>query len=664
MLAAVAIAVAVVAAPAHAQGTALLPAQTAVGPSGDVDSLSGMSIAHDGTGGIVFLQNVNGVPHVFVSRLQQGVFQPAAQLDPNLAGPATQAQIAADSGGDLVVVFIDGGALYATQVNGPQSGFSVPQQLASAAEDPSLSVNRFGDGYVAYTAPDGSGHDVDVDYYSSVSGWAPASPQAMNETPGDTAGTGASRPSMLAAQDGVGIVAWGENGHVYSRRVWGTATSVETEQLDPNNVAGRPEVSADLPEVGVGGNSSYADITFREKVSDPPLTNGVQSRVLLAQLVAEDTEPAAAIDGLSAGSLDNAYQPNVSMSEFGSGFASAVTETGGQLLVTPLGTNGTPGSPVALTTPGSNQPPYAALTSSSGVIAWQQANAVGEPEILAATQNGTSWDAPLSISWGGTGPTDAQAGLQIGADGYGDTMIAWLQGTTSGPAIEYGELLTPSGASNPKHAVQYVNTPTPTLTWPAAREYWGAVTYTVTMDGTVLGQSQTTSFVPPAPLADGPHTWTVTAINAGGQQVVGSTGTVFVDTTKPKLALRVSGSLRAGSKLRLQNVASDGPNPTEPGSSPSGIASYTLAWGGGSKPLIGKALTKSTHTYTHKGNYKLSVTVVDRAGNATTVTRTLKIAAALKKPAVKGKPARGKGTPARSKGTPARSKHATHTGRR
>lgn len=351
VLAAAAIAAAVVAAPAHAQGPALMPAQTAVGPSADIDSLGGLSVAHDGTGGMVFLQNVNGVPHVFVSRLDQGSFQPEEELDGNLPGPAAQPQITADSGGNLVVVFIEDGALYATQANGPQSGFTIPQQLASGAENPSLSVNRFGDGYVAFTAPDGDGDDVDVDYYSSVSGWAPASPQVMNETPGDNAGTGSSRPSMAAAQDGVGIVAWGENGHVYSRRVWGTATSVETEQLDPNNVAGRPEVSADLPEVGAGGNSSYVDITFREKVSNPPMAKGVQSRVMLAQLVAEDTEPAVAIDGLGAGSQDNAHQPNLSMGEFGAGFATAVTETGGQLLVTPLGTNGNPGTPVALTTP-------------------------------------------------------------------------------------------------------------------------------------------------------------------------------------------------------------------------------------------------------------------------------------------------------------------------
>ena len=43
---------------------------------------------------------------------------------------------------------------------------------------------------------------------------------------------GSGAPQVATAGDGVGIVAWGEGGHVYSRRVWGTAPSVVDEQAD------------------------------------------------------------------------------------------------------------------------------------------------------------------------------------------------------------------------------------------------------------------------------------------------------------------------------------------------------------------------------------------------------------------------------------------------
>ncbi len=33
-------------------------------------------------------------------------------------------------------------------------------------------------------------------------------------------------PAVTAAGDGVGIVAWGEDGHIYTRRVWGTSPSI------------------------------------------------------------------------------------------------------------------------------------------------------------------------------------------------------------------------------------------------------------------------------------------------------------------------------------------------------------------------------------------------------------------------------------------------------
>src|SRR5436305_895663 len=81
------------------------------GPSSAIVGLSGMSVARDGTGGLVYVKNVGGDPHVFVSVLA-GRFQAPQQVDVGLGGASSQPVIAAGHGGLLLVGFINGGTLY------------------------------------------------------------------------------------------------------------------------------------------------------------------------------------------------------------------------------------------------------------------------------------------------------------------------------------------------------------------------------------------------------------------------------------------------------------------------------------------------------------------------------------------------------------------------
>ena len=54
----------------HAAGARaiILPAVTIDGPSENIVGFGGVAMAEDGTGGVVYLKSVDGVPHVFVSR--------------------------------------------------------------------------------------------------------------------------------------------------------------------------------------------------------------------------------------------------------------------------------------------------------------------------------------------------------------------------------------------------------------------------------------------------------------------------------------------------------------------------------------------------------------------------------------------------------------------
>ncbi len=319
--------------PAHAQFTTAAP-QSLAGGLAQV-TLGGLAVARDGSGGLVYTATTGGVSHVYLARLLGGVFQSPVQLDTGALASATQPVITADNGGQLLVAFISGGNLYAADTLSANQAVSSPTELASGASNPAISMNLSGDGYLAYADTSATGDDVDVQYFDG-STWSPASPEAMNNTAGDVAGTGSGAPSVVAATDGVGIVAWGEGGHIYSRRVWGNQTSVEVEQDDVSSYNGLSELSATSPDISSGGDSTYPDIVFTETFQSG---SGTQTRAMLTRLIAENTEPARAIDGVSS-AAQNGLQPQVAMSEFGRGL---ITADSGEVTTTaPTPTTTTP----------------------------------------------------------------------------------------------------------------------------------------------------------------------------------------------------------------------------------------------------------------------------------------------------------------------------------
>ncbi len=635
------------AAPASAAPSAM-PARVVVAPSGALDSLNGLSIADDGSGGMVFLETVAGVPHVFVSRLEHGAWQPAEQVDAGLSAASSQPQITAHNHGELVVAFINSGALYVNTVRHRKQPFSTPQELATGASNPTVSINGYGVGYLAYTAQDGAGYDVDVDYYDGKT-WHPASPHDVNVTAADDAGTGAGTPDVVAAGDGVGIVTWGENGHVYSRRVWGTATSVQIQQLDPPSVAvGWSEVTAGSPRISVGGDSSYPVVAFAEQVTS---AGQVQSRVVATRLVAETAWSPVAVDALVAGT-DNASQPQVAFGESGSGFVTAATSATNQLVATPVAANGYLETP-ALLAPGGGAAPAYAVPASAGrgaVIAWQETPAAGSAQIVVSwapkgAQGGRP-RPPVGVSAAASGPTDAALGLFASGDDNGDAAVAWVQGTPGALSIEAAELVARPGSTAGRRPLFYTDRRTPTLSWPAALESWGPLSYTISVDGSVVGETRRLSWKLAKPLRDGRHVWWLTATNEVSKATTGSPQTVFVDTHPPVLHLHLSGGRRAGKTLRLTLRYADLPNPKQRGSRSSGVARASVNWGEG--PVSVNRASRSpvkrhvhgrrvyytvtvTHAYLRDGHRTVTATVTDRAGNATTVTRRLVIASGPKR---------------------------------
>jgi hypothetical protein len=223
------------------------------------------------------------------------------------------------------------------------------------------------------------------------------------------------------------------------------------------------------------------------------------------------------------------------------------------------------------------------------------------------------------------GPTDAAKGVFAGGDSNGDAAVAWVQGPAGALSIDAAELVAAPGDPGGQKGDIYTNHNTPLLAWSAVRESWGPVTYTVSLDGSIIGQTASAAWQLASPLTDGPHVYKVTATNQASQSSTLSQ-TIFVDTYPPTVQTRLSGSLQAGKKLTLTLRYADSPNPAQPGSQASGVASETVNWGDGTALVTGKTMKQATHVYSRRGSYAVTVTVADRAGNAgTAAPRTLAI---------------------------------------
>ena len=207
-------------------------------------------------------------------------------------------------------------------VRGPVAG-RAPQALSAAGAvlgrrqqpvDPDV---NFGKAYLAFTVADGAGHDVRAAYFNKSTWALEAAP--LNVTPGDDAGTGTGAPAVGAAGDGVGIVAWGEGGHVYTRRVWGTVAERRHRAADTALVRAAPSSSAGEP-----GDRRPGRLLLRRGrlPGGRDLRRASSStRVLYNRLRGSAYDGVVAVDGRrQRGPPTAPIQPQVATSEYGAGW--------------------------------------------------------------------------------------------------------------------------------------------------------------------------------------------------------------------------------------------------------------------------------------------------------------------------------------------------------
>jgi hypothetical protein len=478
-------------------------------------------------------------------------------------------------------------------------------------------MTNFGKAYIAFTAADGAGHDVRAAYYYNGA-WA-LERSALNNIPADDAGTGSGRPAVAAAGDGVAIVAWGEGGHVFTRRVWGTSPSVVLEQADAPP-AGCGETSAGEPSVGSGGDSSFAAVAFHETLN---CGGQQQSRVLMNRLHGSVYDGIAQPDGLSSPAGDGADEPGTAVGEYGRGWVTSVRTAAHDIDGMLLNSNESPGQVVQVNGEPNAGDPHALPAIAglfSNLIAWQHDPGGGaSPDVRMryASDGGTALGPEQVLSSAAQGATDAGSGFTAAGDVAGDVAVAWMQDTGGLPQVVVAQLYQPPASFAAVSAFRYVRSAHPVLAWSPPSGSWGPMTYTVTVSGSTVGRTNATSL--PVTLQDGQYSWQVTATNPAGLRSAMPPARVFVDTVAPKASFKVTGHRTAGAPLRIAVKYSDGRRGRA-----SGVATVTVYWGDGTPHT--RIARMKTHVYKRAGRFKIRVVVRDRAGNTTTLTRFVKIA--------------------------------------
>jgi len=616
---------------AHPARAGLFGGDPVVGPTPALHSLQGLDLAPDGSGAIAYLMDDGGVQHVFVNRFVNGVWSGPERLDADLGSAASQVAIAAGDGGRVVVVFANGGNIYAATRAAAASGWG-RQTLWSGggASDPAVDLSVNGKGYAAFAAPGAGGHDVRGAFARDAGPWAVIG-APLDANAGNDAGTGTARPRVAVSADGVAIVVWGEAGHVFARRLQGTSPSVvAADALDGLVLEGVQAGAADLPVVSTQDDDSFTGVALRAAFD---MGGGVaRMRAVFRRLRGSRFETPYSVDAAPLVSGQDSSAPHVATVGTGQGLVVAGDLTTNvtnalQLLfdVEPSPPLLQPDSLVPNTAPGFAVP--AAATARKMLIAWQVTPAGGVPEVHARYRDGGDFEAEQVVSRADLGPTAAVDGLLAAGDDAGDIAVAYMQDVPGqGRAIAIATVDQPPGRFAVKRVEGFVRTDRPTLSWTTSRETWGRY-FRVLVDGVEVGVTGRRSFRPPAPLAQGAHSWQVVALDHRGQQYAAKPSSVKIDSVPAFVRARLSGPRKALATLRLAVQASDTPTGTArkaAGVVTSGVGQILVSWGDRTPAqLIRRG---AQHAYARPGRYTLRVLVADRAGNRSTFRLPLKIA--------------------------------------
>jgi len=572
--------------PAHAAWFAAEPVD-----AGEVLAVGNADVARDGRGAVVYLKRDAGVPHVYLSRLVDGAWRPPERVDAGIADAATQARVAVADGNRLAVVWLAGGRAWGALApeGGQPAALSAPAPLADGAlgEGLALDMGVNGTAYALLPAQGGGGADLRGVRLQGTAWEAVAAPLDIDAA--RAAGTGTGRADVAVSAEGYAVAAWGEGGRVYGRRITGLALSLAPQDLTLGDLGGVPGQTADLPDVTIEYDGSFAWVAFRQAFAGAP-------RVLARRLVGSLFDPPAALDGGAASG-----EPRVALSGKGAGHGVSVTGAG-TVLDSALKSDAFLPATRLDVAGGAADPVVGTSERTDLVTAWRDAAGLQGRYAF----EGKAWGPPTPLSRPEAGPIGA-GDVSLSIDRLGDTVIAARQGAALVAAV-YDR---PPGRPGLSNTSRYQRRNQPLLKWRPGAELWGQG-FRVVIDGTPVGETAATQLALAQPLADGRHRWQVVAVDRRGQAIASKTGTLRIDATAPRLRVRVTGRRRAGAGLRVAVTTSDPRG--------SGLKSLSVSYGDGART----GRTRSVHRY-RRGRFTLVVRATDRAGNVARAQVRLRI---------------------------------------
>jgi hypothetical protein len=625
------------------------PPVTLAGPSSEVVDFGGVAMAPDGSGGIVYVKTVEGVPHVFANRYVRGQWGGPLRVDGDQPYGASQPRIAAGKGGELMVVWVGQVAtvhskirygLYSATIGRGGSTFGASQLIdANVGEgtdvgiDPSLSATAPGQAIVAYRAItyrfDGSRlaaqlrpgdvlADIRVarlkeDRWSGL-GAINVNQELSTRAPSETNG-----PKVGAGVDGGAVVAWQEPdqtgaARVFVRRIFGTVLG-PILQASPSSWAGSP-VTGDIDAFSLAVTPlDQARIAMRIAGN-----GGEAARVFLNTLPAGFKVPANALVGpkqvYAAPSAPSPIgPPGVAAYEKGGqeGLLRLAYVAAGQVQQMGVDNSGTltplaaAGGPPAV--PG-GEAVTAVNPEGGGAVAYPALDATGR--IALAVRQEFAGGAAQTGLLSGRQQGGPIAELRLSGSGSGDALIGFRQGEPGRFQIVAERISARPAQFKVKVPKGWTKPRAVKLKWEAAGSPGGEVTYTVMIGGRTAKRGlRRLAFHPrPDQLGDGRRAARILATDAFGQQVLSKPVKLLVDGEPPLIRLRgPNGRRQLGVRVR------------DADSGPRDRATW-VDFGDGTTVRGG---TKFRHTYQRAGRYRVVVHAEDKAGNR--VTRRFEVGA-------------------------------------
>ena len=594
-----AVLLALAAAPAHG---GFFPGDAIDGPTADIRALGEIDLARDGTGALAYVKAVDGVDRILVARFEGGVFRPPERIDAALPTASSQPVVGAADGGRLVVVFVSGGTVYGS-VRPAGAPWSAPTPLAPGS-DPVVDLSINGTAFATFT----SGGDVRVARLDRRTNTWSVLAQPADVDPARQAGVGGGRSRVAISADGIGVVTWGEGGHVYARKMFGGGLSTAPQDLTPQTFEDRATTLSDVPDVDAEDDSSYAWVVFRQSFADGG------TRILARRQRGTTFDPPVAVDAPGGEPVGT---PRIDIT--GRGVGAAMT------------TGAASGQPMAALLQRDQFGVGGRLFGGSAAPAVMPAIAENEDGLLAAVLGGPGEPAYVRaraledmkagpeavLSRPELGPVAPERGFDAASDRSGGAIVAWLQDGPDGRRVVTGYLDQPPGFLAGHTSQRCCQNPRPRLSWQPAFDLWGPVRYVVTVDGKVAGETTETALELATPLVGASHRWQITAVDLRGQTRRSATRRLRIDGVLPRLRVRYD---RTGRVVSLSVRARD---PAPRGRRPSGMRSVVVSWGDGTRRARGTAALRVSHRYRRAGSYSLEVTARDKAGNERRNTRTV-----------------------------------------